>query len=101
MSGNLSHLDEYGKARMVDVAHKPDSVRTAIARGEVSMHLDTFSLVQAGNMKKGDVFTKDNLRAIRPGLGLPPKHYEGLLGKRVVRDVHRGTPVSWDLVGRE
>lgn len=57
------------------------------------------SLYIAQDMKAGEVLTKDNLRAIRPGLGLPPKYFDMLLGKKVGRDVKRGTPVSWDLLG--
>ncbi|MDM4772061.1 pseudaminic acid synthase [Solimonas sp. SE-A11] len=57
------------------------------------------SLYITQDLKAGDVLTPDNLRAIRPGLGLPPKYYERLLGKRVARDVVRGTPASWELLG--
>jgi pseudaminic acid synthase len=56
------------------------------------------SLYVAVDMKEGDVFTSQSLRAIRPGLGLAPGFYEQLLGKSVRRDVTRGTPVTWDLV---
>ena len=56
------------------------------------------SLYVAEDMKAGDAFTKRNLRSIRPGLGLPPKHYDAILGRRVKHDVRRGTPVSWDLL---
>ena len=57
------------------------------------------SLYIEQDMKKGDTLTRKNLKAIRPGLGLPPKYYDMLLGKRVNRDVHYGTAVSWELVG--
>jgi len=57
------------------------------------------SLYIVKDIKKGDVLTKGNLRAIRPGLGLAPKYYDMLLGKRVNRDVECGTAVSWELVG--
>jgi pseudaminic acid synthase len=56
------------------------------------------SLYVVRDMKAGEIFTKDNLRAIRPGYGLSPKHYEVLLGKQVKRDVSIGTPVVWDLI---
>ncbi|SDZ75967.1 N-acetylneuraminate synthase [Desulfuromusa kysingii] len=56
------------------------------------------SLYIAEDLKSGDVLTPQNLRRIRPGLGLPPKYYELLLGRRVTREVKRGTPVSWDLI---
>jgi N-acetylneuraminate synthase len=47
-------------------------------------------------MKSGDVFTPENLRTVRPGLGLPPKYYDVLLGQCVNQDVPKGTPVTWD-----
>ena len=56
------------------------------------------SLYIAEDMNAGEVFTEKNLRRIRPGFGLSPKHYDSLLGRRVKSDVKRGTPVSWDLV---
>jgi len=55
MSTPLSHLDEAGRARMVDVGHKPDTERMAIATGEVVMHPETLALVRSGALKKGDV----------------------------------------------
>ena len=57
------------------------------------------SLYIARDMKKGDVLNSQNLRAIRPGHGLSPKYYELLIGKVINRDIARGTPVSWDLIG--
>lgn len=57
------------------------------------------SLYIVKDMKSGEVFTKENVRAIRPGLGLPPKHFEEVLGKAVKKSVKRGTPVSWELIG--
>ena len=53
------------------------------------------------DLKAGEVLTKENLRAIRPGFGLPPKHYEELLGKKVSKAVAIGTPVSWDLIVKD
>jgi pseudaminic acid synthase len=57
------------------------------------------SLYVVKDIKAGDELTTDNLRAIRPGLGLPPKYYDKLLGKKISRDVKRGTALNWDLVG--
>lgn len=59
---------------------------------------DRRSLYIGVDMKAGDVFTKDNLRDVRPGLGLPTKYYELLLGKTIKRDAKKGTPVSWELI---
>jgi cyclic pyranopterin phosphate synthase len=53
----LTHLDEGGRVRMVDVGAKPDTERVAIAKGEVQMRLETLELVRAGQIKKGDVLT--------------------------------------------
>lgn len=57
------------------------------------------SLYVTADLKAGDVLTAENLRAIRPGNGLPPKYYDALLGKTLNRDVTRGTPMSWELIG--
>ncbi|MGH8671298.1 MAG: pseudaminic acid synthase [Burkholderiales bacterium] len=56
------------------------------------------SLYIVQDLKAGDLLTPDNLRAIRPGRGLPPKYLDRLLGKRVARDVSKGTPATLDLV---
>ncbi len=53
--GGLTHIDESGSAHMVDVSGKPDTQRTAIARGEVILRLETLTLIRQGLMKKGDV----------------------------------------------
>jgi len=57
MSNKLTHLDEHGNAKMVDVGHKPDTERIAIARGEVHMLPGTLELIRAGQIKKGNVLT--------------------------------------------
>jgi len=57
MSAILSHIDDTGRARMVDVGDKPDTERLAIAKGEVVMLEKTLSQIQAGNIKKGDVIS--------------------------------------------
>jgi cyclic pyranopterin phosphate synthase len=51
----LSHLDEQGHARMVDVGHKPDTQREAVAKGRVLMQPQTLALIQEGGLPKGDV----------------------------------------------
>lgn len=56
------------------------------------------SLYVAQDMMAGDVFTSGNLRVVRPGLGLAPKHYEEVLGRKVTQDVVKGTPLDWSMV---
>ena len=56
------------------------------------------SLYLVQDLKAGDVLTKDNVRAIRPGLGLPTKYLDVVLNKTLNRDVVKGTALSWDLI---
>jgi len=56
------------------------------------------SLYIAEDMKAGDILTPVSLRRIRPGYGLAPKYYDVLLGRRVNRDLKKGTPVNWGLI---
>ncbi len=56
------------------------------------------SLYVVQDLKAGDVLTRTNVRAIRPGLGLPTKYLELLMGMAVNQDVKRGTAVNWDLL---
>ena len=56
------------------------------------------SLYIARDMQKGDELTPDTLRIVRPGFGLLPKYYELLLGRKITRDVRKGTAVTWELV---
>jgi len=51
----LTHIDESGRARMVDVGQKPDTERVATAKGSVKMQPETFELIKTGQVKKGDV----------------------------------------------
>jgi N-acetylneuraminate synthase len=57
------------------------------------------SLYVVEDIKAGDVLTRENVRAIRPGLGLPTKYLGIVLGKSVKGAVGRGTALAWDLIG--
>ena len=61
---SLTHLDEQGRARMVDVGGKPVTDREAVARGSVLMQRDTLKLIQEGLVKKGDALTIAQLAGI-------------------------------------
>ena len=54
---DFTHFNEQGRAKMVDVGEKPESVRTAVAAGRVLVSPETFALIKSGGMKKGDVLT--------------------------------------------
>ena len=60
----LSHLDSEGRARMVDVGHKPDTDRVAVAAGEVRMKPETLALIRAGDLKKGNVLAVAQLAGV-------------------------------------
>ncbi|MEH1867860.1 MAG: pseudaminic acid synthase [Nostoc sp.] len=56
------------------------------------------SLYVAKDMKAGEILTPENLRAVRPGLGLPPKFFDIFIGKVVNQNIKKGTPFTWKLV---
>lgn len=56
------------------------------------------SLYVTKTMKKGDIFTEENIRSVRPGYGLAPKHYEILLGKSAACNIEINTALTWDKV---
>ena len=60
----LSHLDDEGRPRMVDVTGKPDTVREAVAKGIVRMQAATFQLIKQGGTAKGDVLSVAQLAGI-------------------------------------
>ena len=49
-------------------------------------------------MKEGEVLTEENVRSIRPGYGLHPRHLKDVLGGQAARDIKRGTPLGWELI---
>ena len=55
MEGKLTHVDEQGDVRMVDVSAKPDTERVAVAEGFIAMHPETLELITTGQAAKGDV----------------------------------------------
>jgi cyclic pyranopterin phosphate synthase len=64
MTEGLSHIDESGRARMVDVSGKDETVRVAVARGRVSMRPETLRLLLAGEIAKGNVLTTAQVAGI-------------------------------------
>ena len=56
------------------------------------------SIFAVADIAEGDVLTSGNVKIIRPGHGLPPKHLPDVLGRRAARDIARGTPFDWSLL---
>ncbi|MCC9137755.1 pseudaminic acid synthase [Pontibacter silvestris] len=73
-------------------------VQYGVQRAEEKSRLFKRSVYAAQNIKAGEAFSKENIRVIRPGLGLAPKYYDQLLGQKAKADIKAGTPLSWDLV---
>ena len=60
----LTHIDEQGRAHMVDVGGKPDTRRAAVAKGEIHLSAETLALIAGGNIPKGDVFAVARIAGI-------------------------------------
>jgi N-acetylneuraminate synthase len=59
------------------------------------------SVFVVADVRAGEAFTRDNLRVIRPGHGLPPKVLDDIVGRVAARDIPRGTPLDWDVIADE
>ncbi|WP_055106039.1 pseudaminic acid synthase [Paenibacillus ihumii] len=70
----------------------------AATEGEIQSLKHRRSLYISQDMKQGDIFTRENVKAIRPGSGLPTKYLDQLLGRRISRDASKGTPITWELI---
>jgi sialic acid synthase SpsE len=73
-------------------------VHYGVTDKEIASRKHRRSLYISADLAAGAVLTAENLRAIRPGLGLAPKYLELVLGRQVKTDVKRGTALSWDLL---
>jgi pseudaminic acid synthase len=69
-----------------------------LSKGTKSNRDFSRSLFVVEDMKKGDEFTENNIRSIRPGFGLHPKYLMGIIGKKATEDISKGTPLSWNLI---
>lgn len=73
-------------------------VRYGPGESEVASLAYRRSLFVVRDVKKGEDFTPENVRSIRPGHGLPPKYLPDVLGRRAARDIERGTPLGWEMI---
>ncbi|MCS7262317.1 MAG: pseudaminic acid synthase [Aquificaceae bacterium] len=69
-----------------------------LTEGQRKMRKFARSLFVAEDIKAGEVFTEKNVKSVRPGYGLPPKHLKEVLGKRARVDLPKGTPLSWEVI---
>lgn len=90
---------------LADLVRETERAHQAMGQvfyGPTSLEIESLqfrrSLYIVADMTAGDILTERNLRAIRPGLGLPPGEIDRVLGRLVRKNVDRGTPLSWDLI---
>src|SRR3954465_6372468 len=73
-------------------------VHFGCSANEASSRVFRRSLFVVQDMKRGDLFTPENVRSIRPGHGMHTRHLPEILGRHAAADIERGTPVTWELV---
>ncbi|MFB3924419.1 MAG: pseudaminic acid synthase [Syntrophales bacterium] len=92
-------LEPHEFRKMVDEVRTVEkalgSVRYGAKEQEQKSKVFRRSLFVIRNMEEGESFDRDNIRSIRPGFGLPPKHYKDILGKKAATFIPRGTPLEW------
>lgn len=76
-------------------------VRYGISKQEEGNAIFRRSVFCVKDIKKGEALTEENVRVIRPGYGLPPKYYPEILGQKALVDIQRGTPIQFEMIGRE
>jgi len=77
------------------------SVHFGVSERESRSRVFRRSLFVVRDVKKGELFTSENVRSIRPGDGLHTRHLAEVLGKTAALDIVQGTPLSWDLVNQK
>lgn len=89
--------------RMVDAVRRAEAsvgdVQYGVTKRQEGSRQLRRSLFVVRDVAAGDEFTEENIRSIRPGDGLSPRMLPEILGRRARRDIERGTPMGWDLVG--
>jgi pseudaminic acid synthase len=95
-------LEPHEFERMVEEVRKAESAVGEVCYGvgdrEAGSRVFRRSLFVVKDVKLGEPYSRDNVRSIRPGNGLHTRYLADVIGRRAVRDVRRGTPLSWDLV---
>ena len=85
----------------VNRAHKAlGSIRYGPTKTEAQSKIFRRSLYISQDVKAGELLTKENVRIVRPGFGLAPKYFGAVLGKKILKDMNKGTPVKWELIGK-
>ena len=99
----IAYSDE--KLDLIDLCESTKSVWSTLGQidyGRKSSELGNVkfrrSLYYVKNIKKGEEVSHDNIKSVRPGYGLAPKHLDEVIGKKVKIDIEKNTPVNWDSI---
>lgn len=88
--------------RMVcDIRNTEKALGTAsyeLSEKQLNSRKHSRSLFITNDIKKGETFTKENLRSIRPGYGLHTRFYDSIIGSKAAVDIERGEPLNWDMI---
>ena len=91
-------------ASMVKDVRKAEEALGTVAYGPSEQEKENLrfrrSLFAVRDIRKGEEFTKENIRSVRPSFGLPTKYTDEILGKKAAEDIPYGTPLKWDHVLR-
>jgi pseudaminic acid synthase len=82
-----------------DTEKLPGSITYDLSPKSLKSREFSRSLFVAEDAKAGEIITLKNVRSVRPGFGMAPKHLSDILGKTFVSDTKKGTPMSWELIG--
>ncbi|MCK4921273.1 MAG: pseudaminic acid synthase, partial [Bacteroidales bacterium] len=88
--------DMVDAVRQVEQAMGEESLK--LSPKAKSARVSARSLFIIKDLKKGDILTEENVKSLRPGMGLHPKYYYSIIGKRAKIDIEKGTPLQFDLI---
>lgn len=95
-------LDPQEMRNLVEQAALAYQARGSVHYGPTPHEKDTFkyrrSLICTKDIEKGGLLTQENVKPLRPAIGLPPKYLESILGKRAKKKIERGDPITWDVI---
>lgn len=91
--------------KMVSDIRQAEKAIGKIQYGTMKQEMDNIvfrrSIFSVADIKKGEKLTKENIRIIRPGYGIKPKYYSEILGQIALKDIPRGTPLQFNMIGGE
>lgn len=99
-SGFSMEVDEFAKMieQIRNVEKALGKVTYELTSKQIEQRKSSRSLFVVKDIKEGDIFTAENVRSIRPGIGMHTKYYEDVLGKKARRTLKAGVPLDWSMI---